>query len=187
MTTSADIVNQALEFINSQARITALTDNSVEAIAAQVLYVPTVNLVLRQSDPEFAKRTAILVAVSDAVPSPWPFGYVYPADCVRLRQLMPSPSYIAANTNDPLAVNWTVAADNTTITNKVIYGNVGGAQAVYTSNAVTENQWDSMFTRAVVEALASPLAMAIAGRPDFAKALMEQAMAAEQMSESKLG
>jgi len=187
MTTEADIVNQALEFMNSQARITSLTDGSVEALAAQVIYTPTVNLILRQSDPDFAKRTAALTAVSDAVPSPWPFGYIYPADCIRFRQLMPSAALIAADPNDPLPVNWTVAADNTTITNKVIYGTVGSAQGVYTSSAVTENQWDASTTRAIVLALASPLAMAIAGRPDFAKSILEQAMAAEQMSESKIG
>jgi|SRR6185312_11223835 len=187
MTTSTDIVNQALEFIDSQARITSLTDGSVEADAAQVIYAPTVNLVLRQADPEFAKRTSILTAVSDAVPSPWPFGYVYPSDCVRFRQLMPSAAQIAADPNDPLPVNWTVAADNVTIANKVIYGTVGNAQGVYTSNAVTESQWDAAFTRSVVLLLASPLSMAIAGRPDFAKALLEQAAAAEQLSESRLG
>lgn len=170
MTTSVDVVNRALELIGSQTQITGLNDGSPAGNAAGVLYAPAVNLLLRQLDPGFARRTAALVAAAGTTPPPWSYEYTYPADCLRLRQVRPAPGY---NVNDPQPVRAQVAFDNG-LSAKVIVCNQASAYAVYTSSAPVEAQWDAAFIEAVARRLANPLAMALAGRPDFARELLAE-------------
>lgn len=178
MTTQIDIANQALEFIGNQASITTFNDGSAAANAATVLYTPTVQIVLRELDPAFARRTAVLVAAIGIVAPipPWTQEYVYPADCVRLRSLRPAVGEY--DPEDPQPLTWQVAFDaigSPAAAGKVIVTDLVHALAVYTSSTPTENQWDSTFTDAVVRRLANPFAMALAGRPDFARELLEEA------------
>ena len=95
MTTPADIVNQALEFSGNQALVTFASSvwggNSSAAQAASVLYVPTWQMVARQLDPDFARRTNALTVVSGGfLPPGWTQEYSYPSDCLRLRCLAPA-------------------------------------------------------------------------------------------------
>jgi hypothetical protein len=57
----------------------------------------------------------------------------------------------------------------------VILTNEASAALTYTTNLVTEAQWDSMFQEAVVRALAAALSVALAGRPDFSREKMAEA------------
>lgn len=189
---STAVVNAALEFIASQAQITSLADGSPSARAANVVYIPTVQLMLRELDPDFARFTAAL-ALSAAVtpPPPWAYEYLYPADCVRLRNVRPPASGpgALADPYDPIPINSNVAFDNISGTpTKVILTNQQNALAVYTTSAVVESDWDSIFADAVVRRLANPLAMALSGRPEFAKEILMQsaqmAATAERMDES---
>lgn len=180
--TAPQVVNSALEQIAAQTQITSLTDNSTAAKAASVVYAPTVQLLLRELDPDFARFTAALATAN--VPSPvppWAFEYVYPADCVRLRQVRPG---TLADPNDPVPIRANVAFDRVlTVPTKVILTNQAGALAVYTSSSVTEALWDAVFADAVVRRLANPLAMALSGRPDFAKTILEQSAMMAQTAE----
>lgn len=287
--TSAIVVNSALEFIAAQTQITALNDGSPAANAALIIYTPTVELMLRLMEPDFARFTATL-SLSTAVtpPVPWTYEYIYPSDCLRLLQVRPaSGSY---NVNDPQPVRANVASDQLaigtilfsvnpsngdTITlggvvwtfvsgaasgnqthiggttaftiatlindlnasgNATIllcaYGESGGptvvtltltykaagsagtsftiaasaatpsgatltgtglkviltnqvsALANYISSLVTEPQWDAAFTDAVVRRLANPLAMALSGRPDFAKEILEESSRSAAMADA---
>ena len=177
--TSTTVVNMALELIGTQTQITSLTDGSSEANAASVVYAPVVQLMLRELDPDFARRTAALALSGAAVPViPWASEYTYPADCVRLRQVRPPASGAGAlaDPNNPAPIRSSVAFDSISGSGaKVILTNQANAIAVYTSSSVTEAQWDSVFTEAVVRRLANPLAMALSGRPDFANTVLEQA------------
>jgi hypothetical protein len=49
------------------------------------------------------------------------------------------------------------------------------AQLVYTTDNVTEDDWDSMFTEQMVRYLGSMLVMPVGGRPDFAREFLNQA------------
>lgn len=177
MTTSADIVNRALELIGDQARVSGANpafDGSTPGNAAGVLYTPTVQLVLRETDPAFARKTASLAVAPGVTPIvPWSREYLYPADCLRLRQVRPN----AADTslNDPLPVRAAVAFDTVAGSPvRVILTNQADALAVYTSSAPTEDQWDAVFAETVARRLANPLALALAGRPDLARELLEE-------------
>lgn len=180
--TSAGVANAALEQIASQTRITSLTDGSPTAAQINVVYAPTVQLMLRELDPDFARFTAqlLLAGATSPVP-PWAFEYAYPASCVRLRQIRPGS---LADPNDPVPVRANVAFDIiANVPMKVILTNQVAALAVYTSSTVTEAIWDSVFTDAVVRRLANPLAMALSGRPDFAKTILEQSAMMAQTAE----
>ena len=66
---------------------------------------------------------------------------------------------------------------------KVILTNQVNALAVYTTTLIDETIWDSAFVDAVVRRLANPLAMAVSGRPDFARTILEQAAMMAQTAE----
>ena len=176
--TAVNVVNQALEQIAAQTVITSLTDGSPAAVAANTVYAPTVQLMLREIEPDFA-RTTVALSLS-AAPSPippWAFEYLWPDDMVRLRQVRPPGSGLGALTdpNDPQPVRAMVDFDTiASVVTKVILTNQQSALAVYTSSSITEALWDSVFADAVVRRLANPLAMALAGRPDFAEKILMQ-------------
>ena len=186
-TTSVDVVNYALELIASQTEITSLTDGSAAAKAAQVVYTPVVQLLLREIDPDFARFTAALAPSAAGTPvPPWAYEYLYPADCLRVRQVRPPGSGTGslADPYDPQPIRWAVAFDVIAATNtQIILTNQVNALAVYTSSTPTEAQWDSAFAEAVSRRLANPLAMALSGRPDFANQILEQAAAMAQTAE----
>lgn len=169
--TTITVVNTALEMIATQSRITSLTDGSPEANAAQVIYAPTVNIMLRELDPDFARFTATLVTAAGTPPYPWQYQFAYPSDCIRLRQVRP----VNYDVFDPQPIRANVAvATVSSVLTKIIYTNQVSALAVYTSSAATEAQWDAVFEDAVARRLANPLAMALAGRPDFARELLDE-------------
>lgn len=173
--TSAIVVNEALQQIAAQTTITALNDGSSAANYASVIYAPTVEVLLRELDPDFARVSAALGLISaPAAVLPWGYEYTYPATAIRLRQVQP-PTY---DPFDPQPVRANVGFDGG---QKVILTNQANAIGVYTSSAITEVQWDAAFADAVVRRLANPLAMALSGRPDFARTILEQSM---QMAET---
>ncbi len=168
------VLDEALQQVASQ---TTVETNAVAAAAGAVIYAPTVQLMLREIQPDFARLTAALVASGGAPVPPWPYTYTYPADCVRLRQVRPPGSGTGslADPNDPQPIRANVAVQIISmVPTKVILTEQINALAVYTSSNVTEAQWDTAFLDSVVRRLANPLAMALSGRPDFAKEILMQ-------------
>lgn len=177
--TSVSVVNEALQLVASQVEISSLSDGTPAAVAASVVYQPTVEFLLRAMDPDFARFTAPLVLSAAVTPiPPWPYEYLYPSDCLRLRQVRPPGSGAGSlvDINDPHPTRANVAFDViAAVPTKVILTNQINALAVYTSSAATEAFWDSAFQDAVVRRLGNYLAMALSGRPDFARELLEEA------------
>lgn len=183
MTSPVDIGNQALEFIAAQTTITALNDGTPAGNAIGVIYLPTVQMLLRQMDPDFARFTLTTPTLSTgAPPPPWAFAYVYPTDCLRLRQIRPPPGAYDPFDPQPIVGNVAILLLSG-VPEKAVLTDLANAQFVYTSSAVTENQWDTLFEQSVVRQLANPLAMAIAGRPDFAREILDEAARYEQISD----
>ena len=172
---ASDIVNRALELGARNVQVTGVNpgfDGTPAGNAAGVLYTAAVNLVLRQLAPAFARHTLALTPTGGVISPPWTNEYAYPADCLGLRGLRPA----APAVNDPQPIRWQVAFSSTlTPDAKVIRCNLAGAIAMYTSAEPTEAVWDWAFAEAVAKRLASPLAMALSGRPDFARELLQEA------------
>lgn len=185
MPTQVGIVNAALQLAATEAQITALNDGSVEANAASAVYSIAVQLLLRQLDPDFARTVAALaLAAPISIINPFTYEYVYPATCLRARQVAPPLSGAGSlpDINDPQPVRGLVAHDPA-FGNRVILSNQQNAVLAFTSSAVTESEFDAAFTEALIRRLANPLAMALAGRPDFARELLEEAERYAGMSE----
>lgn len=181
----ADIVNQALELIDSQTFVTGVypnftdgTPQNVVGSAANKVYAIARDLLLQVTEPEFARlivaaQPAALGALQPILP--WQYEYLYPDDGIRVRRIRPPKSGAGAlaDPNDPLPVRGLIAYDNR-VGIKAILTNQQNAFIVYTSNSIPEAVWDSVFVEAMSRRLANPLAMAIAGRPDFAKELLAE-------------
>lgn len=182
---AVSVVNQSLELVGQQARITSLTDvTSTAAVAANVIYAPTVSLMLRVMEPDFARTTVNLVSAGAVSPvDPWQAEYLYPVDCLRVLQVRPLAG--GYDPNAPKIIRWMVAMDTISAAlTKVILSSQTPAAATYITNLVTEDQWDFAFMNAVVRRLANPLAMALAGRPDFAKELLEESSKAAAFADA---
>lgn len=184
MATALDICNEALELIGDQATVAAFNDGSSQGDAAGVLYQQAVNLVMRQVDPSFARRTLALTLSGAVAPIiPWAYEYLYPSDCIRLRQVRPATA--AYDPDDPFPIRAAIGVDViAAVTTKVILSNQVNAVAVYTSSIPTVDQWDASFRDAVVRRLANPFAMALAGRPDYARELLSEAQQAAQLADA---
>ena len=186
MTDSRDIVNQAIMMMgDNQPLVTGNApnfDNSAAGLAAAQLYAPCVATVMRQFEWDFSRNTIALVVTGNAAPFPWAFEYGYPLNGIEVWQVMPT---AAADPYDPLPVNFII--ENAVIAGtqkRVIHTNLSPAQAVYNNNP-SEATWDPLFREAVVRLLASELAMAIAGKPDFAQAALESASAFESVATTR--
>lgn len=112
MTTSADIVNQAVQLIagyDNQAPVTGSPpyfDSSVVGLAAGILYDDVVKTVTRQMMPEFARAvTTDLELSANTPPLGFDYEYLYPTDGVQLLQVIPA---AFTDENDPRPVDWTV-------------------------------------------------------------------------------
>ncbi len=172
--TSADIANRAgLLISDNQPLVVGAGNYPTETWvttqplgqAASLLYNSVVETVGRQFGWDFSRRTVTLAPgnTGTLVPAPWAFEYLYPANGIQIRQLMPA---TVTDPNNPLPVRWDVANDTiASVVHKVILTNLASAKAVYT-NQVDENLWDAGFTESVVRLLASEFAIAVAGRPD---------------------
>ena len=184
--TSNDIANQAIQMIgDNQPAVTGFApnfDSSPAGVALSKIYYPTVFTVARQFSCDFARFASALTLSGNAAPFPWSYEYLYPSSAVQIWQIMP-PSLV--DTNNPLPVNWTVA--NTLVSGtqtKVIRTNQASAVAVG-NNAPAESTWDPLFREAVVRLLASNLALAVAGKPDMSKDMLESGGAFESLGQER--
>lgn len=171
MTAEIDIINRSLTEIAARQPITGAPptyDNSPAALAAVQLYQPAVETLLRQQDWEFSRVVAALVVQVGTPPLGWGFQYTYPEPCIRVRQIVPE----TFDPTDPQPVVWDVGFAGG---ERVVWTNEVGAQIVYTTNAITEDDWDSVFTEQMVRYLGSMLAMPVGGRPDFSREMLGQA------------
>jgi hypothetical protein len=170
--TSLEVVNRALVEIAQGVPLPSGTvatnfDGSANGIYAAELYQGAVQMLLRQDDYEFARE---LVVLSPASSFPniigWTNVYVYPTYAVRIRQIVPS----TYDVTDPQPIRWDAGFDGF---QQVIYTNVAEAQAVITTNLVTEGQFDDSFTEMLVRYLGSQLSIPVAGRPDFSEKMLD--------------
>lgn len=181
-----DVVNQALQLVGDNvAPVTGTLpnfDDSAAGVAAKYLYTPTVQAVGRRFGWDFSRNVATLALSTGAAPSPWTFEYLYPASGIEIRQIMPEAGF---DPNNPLPINWEIG--NTLIganPKKVIWCDIENAKARI-SNSPSEDLWDPLFRDAVVRLLGSAFAMALDGRPETARDLIETYAAVERLAETR--
>jgi hypothetical protein len=170
------VVNQAIMLLgDDQPPVTGVFptfDDSPAGIAAQRLYGPTVQTVARLFGWDFERNIVALAASGNTAPIGWAFEYLYPTMGIEVWQLMPA---VLTDPNNPLPQNWSVG--NTLVSGtptKVIWSNLAAAIAAY-ANQPGPAVWDPVFRESVVRQLASAMAVAIAGKQDTARDLLDQA------------
>jgi hypothetical protein len=212
MVSPVDIANYALAAIGTSSQVTSLfpSDGSVEANLASILYDPVRKGLLRGTLWDFARSQIFLTQLkaatdtvtppSTAIPAPWQYEYAYPANCLRVRKILPpfNPSTASASAVIPSGstiappwpwssrITYQVANDVPYATSispagqpippvKVILTNVQQAQMVYTLDVTDPSLFDSNFVDAFAHVLASRMCPSLTGDKQLALQLMKTA------------
>jgi hypothetical protein len=178
----ADVINLALVRIGYKTRIGSVWEGSMASKAALSIYAQTRDAVLREGDWQFAEQIVAATLTGNAAPFPWSYEYVYPANCIKIRNLF-SPGY-ALDTNNPTPTLWTVA--DSAAAAKVIWSKAVGATLVYTAQVTNPANWEPGFVEALVAALARRLA-AVLVSPQVAQAEADDESAMFKNAESEVG
>lgn len=186
-TTSTAVVNQAIQLMgDNQAPVTGAApnfDDSPAGVAASYLYPLAVNTVLRQFGWDFSRNFFTLAPSGNIAPPGWSFEYVYPPIAAEVWQLFRGAAEI--DPNNPIPYNFSVG--NTLVggvQTKVIWAQFANMVAVL-NNSPSEAVWDAGFIMAVARLLANGIAMAIGGKPDLARQMLETGSAFEQLAETR--
>jgi hypothetical protein len=161
LTSPEDVCNAALAQIGYKSRIGSMYDGSEQSKVALDIYGQTRDYLLVTHDWDFARASVTGTLMPGPAPAPWQFMYAYPANCIRVRDII-SPAYLA-NLNDPLPINFTrdTTAVGTSMV-EVILCNVSGAIIVFTEQVTSPALWQEGFTEAMIAALAVRLSAALA-------------------------
>lgn len=183
---SVSVVNEALYLMGGNTPLVTgaapTFDNTPAGLAAQQLYVPCVQAVMRQFAFDFARNTVVLALSGNAAPFPWALEYKWPENTIEIWQVSPTAE---DDPFDPLPVNYVIA--NAVVDGsqqRVIHTDLADAQAVL-NNYPSETTWDSLFRATVVRLLASEFAIALGGKPDTSAILMQGAGTFSQLAASR--
>lgn len=197
MTSPADLCNEALSEIGARATITDLLQPTQEAINCNIWYDRLRKALLRTAPWGFCRTTAQLTqlgAVTNTPPDniyPWAYKYLFPADCIKFRYILPPPpSLTGANVVPPetgfplLTSPWAMPnrnaryvvstemvqlIDGITQPRKVILTNQPTAYGVYSGDISDPDMFDEGFHQALVAALESKLIMPLTGDASMKK------------------
>jgi len=153
MPTQLDIAKAALAQTGTRSTISGLNDGSEEGNYLGILYGPLRDFLLAEGDYDFALVGAATVAVATPA-APWTGAYAYPADALRIRQMVPA----ALDVLNPRPVEWTVSGQPGT--SRVILTREAMSRVLYTK-AVAEGVWEPLFTEAFTRLLSSALLFAL--------------------------
>lgn len=202
MANPVSLCNTALGQIVARTQITSLSPPApANNLAAQVmadLYQPQADAVFRSAHWNCARKQTQLTLLKAAIgtpenpsgttlpvpPIPWLYEYGYPADCLKMRFVMPLPNPQATgqvplmtnvgvtfaplvNTGMPFVPAVDTDQDDNQI--RVILSNARQAQGVYTARIANVDLWDPSLQNAVIGALAAWAAPAISGSMDRQK------------------
>ena len=124
LTTPEDVVNAALSGIGLKIRIGSLLEGSEPAKAALDIYGQTRDALLRSDDWGFARGDETLAATKTGLndytvmpwsstypPYPWKYQFTYPADCLKVRNIIYATPGFALNF-DPQPPRWDTPNDS---------------------------------------------------------------------------
>lgn len=154
MASEVSICNRALQKLGA-ARITSLTDNSVNARACNNAYFDVRDATLRSHTWAFSVKRAVLASSTTAPAHTFDYAYPLPSDCLRL---------LSPDLND---VDWQIE-DNCILTN------IEGCEIRYVSRVEDPNKMDSLFREVVASALAMEMCEELTQSSQKMQLLMER-------------
>lgn len=136
--TDVDICNRALALLG-QNSITALSDNTAEAILCNRFFASSRDAALAEHNWNFAKVQHDLVSTGNTPEHTWSFEYSLPTDIVRI---------VAPH----------VITDDYEVVGNKILANVSDMEITYIKQVTDVGEWPALFQEAVVHKLAAFLA-----------------------------
>ena len=190
MNSVVSICNKALSSIRARS-INSLTESSTEAKQCLLWYETCRDFVLRDSNWAFATKTAVLQLLVDE-PLRWLYAYTYPIDALKIQYITGDWAF-----KDRTAEGNAIRFHDQTVYPepldrvpyklellddvKVIGTDQPEAYAVYTKKIVDPTLFDSIMEEALVNYLASKLAIPVIGG-DMGKSLRSDAVALYQQT-----
>lgn len=157
-TSVEQIVNAALDRAGFAEYIGNIYEGTKQARVALNLFGETRDALLRQKDWPFAlAQTAGIVAVPTM--AGWAFSWTYPAGCLRVRSVEPSP--LPAPDYDPRPVLFTIY--NPLGTAKLILTQITPISINFTARVIDLTTWDPLFVDAMIDALAQRFTASLRG------------------------
>lgn len=211
MSNKVSVTNRALQAIGTRSTIAAMTEDSNEAKNATLCYDAVRQQLIRAAPWNMATATATLSLIKSAPgtientgtqgvwdqasqpPPGWLYEYLYPADCLRARKVVPNtlasvaggvpifPAGVGSLGALPLwnqrGVRFQVATDLNPTNNPFtcILANIDQAILCYLRDVTVEDVWDPSFEEAMVQALGGHLCMALTGDKQLTASLYKQA------------
>ncbi len=167
--TMLENANRALAETGTRSRLSVIDGSTTEGLYLGLLYPMLRDMMLRQGDYDWAMTQQGTVPVVIAGIS-WPFGYEYPADCVRIRQAVP----LISSTDDPRPAEWNIFFNNF---GRIVVSKAELVSFIFTTNVCPEDIWDSQFTDAFIRLLSSALQMALVNRLEASEQVLKEALA----------
>lgn len=153
MATQVSICNIALGNVGGKSSISALNENSKEALHCNRVYDACLRLVLRAHNWAFAKAYVALNNLGSP-PANWAYRYQYPSDCLKAREL------VRGTTED--TVPFEVAAGDTA-SSRVLLTDRESAVLVYTRYMNDPTYYPPDFVMAFAWLISGHIAVPVSG------------------------
>ena len=159
MSSQVEICNRALNLLATKT-ITALSDNTQEAIRCNLIYNTARDGVLRDHPWGFARASGTLAILSDETVNGWDYLYVYPTKCLKILNLFED-----SDNRNADGIEWKEYMSPTT-KQRSIATDISPAYVEYIYQVTDTTQYDQKFVEALSFKLASELAKPLTGNMD---------------------
>lgn len=163
------IANMALNHLGTRSTIQQFTEDSTEAVNANLWFDFTRRQALAMFDWSFARRNVVLsLDEESAIDEIWTYRYNYPSDCIKARYLVNPVSKI----EDAVPFEITM---NSSGTEKTIMTDLENAELIYTFEQLNSELYTPWFALGMSYLLASHMALSITGKTSIKSAMFERA------------
>lgn len=160
-TSVEEICNLALFRLGVKQAITSIDEESTEAVACNLVYAQSRDVILEAYPWPFAMRHEVLAALDVDDRDDWAFTYSLPVDCV-------TPRYIWAGTRNPsredLLPFTTESSED--LDSEVLLTDVDEAELFYTARVTNPTRFAPSFVDALAWRLAAELVVPLTGKAE---------------------
>ncbi|MBJ2290749.1 hypothetical protein JFT44_12465 [Pseudomonas sp. MF5691] len=177
MSSDVEICNMALSRVAHTQPIVSFTEKSKAAELCRVFYAPLRELVLQEFPWPFAESIVALASLGSPAPG-WAFRYRYPADCLKIRNIV-QPGFRRALSSD-MEIPYQIGYD---AGGRVIHTDQPEAVCRFTFKVDDSTFFDPQFVEALAWRLAMDLALPLASKPDLQQFAAQQYQMALTLAE----
>lgn len=177
MSSDIEICNIALSRVAVTKAIASFTERSIESEQCRVLYPHLRGLVLQEFPWPFAESIVALASLGSPAPG-WAFRYRYPADCLKIRNIV-QPGFRRALSSD-MEIPYQIGYD---AGGRVIHTDQPEAVCRFTFKVEDSTFFDALFVEALAWRLAMDLALPLTSKPDLQQFAAQQYQMALTLAE----